>query len=273
MLKINQSSFKNLWAIAIIALGFSNFVFNNLVNVNIHASCVGGISGSSNAAITSTCLIINGNVGALNMYAGDSSSNNDMCGVGETGTKDFIQDNGTTASVICNNSQRSVGLSNISVLSTRQNTSTIINDVLCEDLTGSTNNTYSVSATIGDLVNQGTGNSINLGTNPDGASVEIADDSDAPISTDAGKIYATYIPGAAIKVIAPESARTTADVDFTAGPKVTTVNSSTTIGVYSSTATTARRFDSDGNILKYRIPSFPNTGNYTATLTYTCSAI
>ena len=210
---------------------------------------------------------------ALTMYAGDTTDNNDLCATGDTATYNYIKDDGTTASVTCSIAERSVSLSSISVLSTRQNTTTTVNDVLCEDLTGSISNTYSVSATIGNLVNQGSGNSINLGANPDGATVETASDSDAPVSTDAGKIFATYTPGAAVQAIAPEAARTTASVNFTAGAKATVVSTSTSIGVYStSAATLARRFDSDGNALKYRIPAFPSANSYVGGVTYTCTA-
>lgn len=226
---------------------------------------------------TDANLVVTG--GSLTMYAGDANDNNDLCAPADTSTRDFIQDDGTTTSVTCGTPERSVSLSSISVLSTRQNTTTTINDVLCEDLTGSTDNTYSVSATIGNLINQGAGSDIELGTNPDGATLETAADTDAPTNTDAGKLYATYTPGSAIKAIAPESARagaSVADGDFTVGAKTTvttTGGAPGTIGVYStSSATLARRFDSDTNTLKYRIPAFPNASNYVGGVTYTCTA-
>jgi hypothetical protein len=219
---------------------------------------------------TDANLVVTG--GSLTMYAGDANDNNDLCAPADTSTRSFIQDDGTTTSVTCGTPERSVSLSSISVLSTRQNTTTTINDVLCEDLTGSTDNNYSVAATIGNLINQGAGSDIELGVNPDGATLETAADTDAPINADAGKLYATYTPGSAIKSIAPESARTVADVDFTPGSKTTTVNTATSIGIYSASATAARRFDSDTNTLKYRIPSFPNASNYVGGVTYTCTA-
>ena len=145
--------------------------------------------------------------------------------------------------------------------------------MLCQDLTGSSNNIYSVSATVGNLVNQGGGNNINLGSNPDGSGLETNLDSDAPTSGDNGKLYATYTPGYSVKAIAPESARnSTVDSDFTVGSKATVINTATSIGVYNTSGgTLAKRFDSDGNTLKYRIPAFPSANSYVGGVTYTCS--
>lgn len=226
---------------------------------------------------TNASLVVTG--GSLTMYAGDANDNNDLCAPADTATRSFIQDGGTTTSVTCGTPERSVSLSSISVLSTRQNTTTTINDVLCEDLTGSTDNTYSVSVTVGNLINQGSGSNIVLGANPDGAKLETASDTDAPANADAGKLYATYTPGSAIKAIAPESARAgtnIADGNFTPGAKTTVITTGGTlgtIGVYSTSSDTiARRFDSDNNTLKYRIPAFPNASNYVGGVTYTCTA-
>jgi alpha-tubulin suppressor-like RCC1 family protein len=237
----------------------------------LSASACDYIGANGSVAVTSTCLAIN--PGSLTMYAGDSTDDNDLCGEGDTASYNYIQDDGSSVNVTCGLAERSVGLSGVSVANTRQNTTTIINDVLCQDLTGNSNNIYSVSATVGNLVNQGGGNNINLGSNPDGSGLETNLDSDAPTSGDSGKLYATYTPGSSVKAIAPESARnSTVDSNFTVGSKATVINTATSIGVYNTSGgTLAKRFDSDGNTLKYRIPAFPSANSYVGGVTYTCS--
>lgn len=211
--------------------------------------------------------------GALTMYAGDGINNNDLCPPADAGTYNFKQDDGTTASVTCGAAERSVTLTSLEVLSNRQITTATIHDVLCEDLTGSLNNTYSVSATINNLVNQGAGSDILLGSNPDGMPEGNDLESDAPQGTNNGLLYATYTPGTDLKAIEPESARGAADADFTAGAKTTVINTTTSIGVYSTAAdTNARRFDSDNNTIKYRIPAFPDADSYLGGIVYTCTA-
>ena len=236
---------------------------------------VAGLSLVSVKAADTTVTTLSITAGALTMYAGDAINNNDLCASGDTATYNFMQDGGTTSSVVCSAAERTVALTGISVTSSRQSTSpATINDILCEDLTGSEDNTYSVAATIGNLVNQGAGSSITLGSNPDSATVETSLDADAPTATDAGKVFATLDPfSGVVASIAPESVRNATSPDFTSGAKSTVISTATSIGVYSSGAdTAARRFDQDGGTIKYRIPAFADAASYNGSIVFTCTA-
>lgn len=236
---------------------------------------IAGLSLVPVKAQDTTVTTLNITAGALTMYAGDATDNNDLCASLDTATYNFMQDGGTTSSVTCSAAERTVALTGITVSSSRQSTSpATINDILCEDLTGSEDNTYSVAATIGNLVNGGAGSSITLGTNPDTAGLETALDADAPIADDAGKVFATLDPfSGTVASIAPEAVRNATSPDFTSGAKTTVIATATSIGVYSSGAdTAARRFDQDGATVKYRIPAFADAAAYTGSIIFTCTA-
>jgi len=236
---------------------------------------VAGFSLVPVAAQDTTVTTLNITAGALTMYAGDAIDNNDLCASGVVTAFNFMQDNGTTTNVTCGPDERTVSLTGISVSSSRQSTApATINDILCEDLTGSEDNTYNVSATIGDLVNQGSGSNITLGSNPDGSGAEAALDADAPTAADAGKIFATLDPfSGTVAIIAPEAVRNATAPGFTSGAKTTVVATNTIIGVYGSGGDTdARRFDQDGATIKYRIPAFADAATYNGSIVFTCAA-
>lgn len=243
---------------------------------------IAGLSLVSVKAQDTTVTTLDITPGALTMYAGDATDNNDLCATGDIATYNFMQDGGTTSSVTCSASERRISLTGISVRSTRQNTTpATINDILCEDLTGSENNTYSVSAQIGNLVNQGSGSNVTLGSNPDGITTEADTDKPSALLTpsfatgDDLKIFATIDPfSGVVASIAPEVTRNAVSPDFTSGAKQSVIATATSVGVYSSGADTAsRRFDQDGATIKYRIPAFVDAATYNGSIVFTCSAV
>lgn len=242
---------------------------------------VAGLSLVSVKAQDTTVTTLNVGAGALTMYAGDATNNNDLCETGNVTTGNlFRQDDGTfSAAITCSPAEQTVALTGITVRSSRQSTTpAVVNDILCEDLTGTEDNTYSVSATIGDLDNQGAGSDIVLGANPDTADQTAETTADADATGLAGKIFATWEPAdAEVANIAPETARVLnvagESPDFTSGAKTIVDLNSDIVGVYSTAAdTVARRFDQDLSTLKYRIPAFVDAGTYRGSVIFTCAA-
>lgn len=252
---------------------------------------VAGLSLVSVKAADTTVTSLTVGAGALTMYAGDATDNNDLCETGNVSTGNlFMQDGGTLSSAItCAPAEQTVTLTGVNVRSSRQSTTpAVVNDILCEDLTGSEDNTYSVTATIGDLDNRDPGNPANpgpgadivLGSNPDTAlqaSEETAEPDIATI-TSGGNLFAIWNPAdAEVANIAPETARL-ANVagespSFTSGALTVVDSAIDPVGVYSTAADTiARRFDQDLSTLKYRIPAFVDAGLYRGSIVFTCAA-
>jgi hypothetical protein len=233
---------------------------------------IAGVSSINAAAQDNTITTLEITAGALVMYAADDVNNNDLCASGETGTFDFLQDNASTTSVTCSNIERTVTFSPISVTSLRQNTTTTLNDMLFEDLSGSVSTNYSVSMTVGNFTRTG-GGSIDLGSNPDNATADA--DADAPTGINAGRIFAAVDPSAAgsqIYGITPGSA-TAAVAAFTSGARTTTIDTNISVNVLSSNGTAAAgRYDIDGVVVKFRIPAFVTAGSYTGSITQTVVA-
>jgi hypothetical protein len=198
--------------------------------------------------------------GALTMYAGDATDNNDLCENGNSDTVDFLQDDGTTlTSVDCSSAEQTVSLTGLSVRSIRQDATTTFNDILFEDLSGTATSGYTVSAVFSDLINNGAGSDIVLGDNPD-------NDSE-------GNLSCTIDPsGGSLGAIAPASADT-ANLAVGSSTEITVDSSDvspTSADIFSTTsAVTAGRYDIDSVNYSCRIPAFVEQGSYTQTVTFT----
>lgn len=221
----------------------------------------------TNASLTVTA-------GTLNMYAGDATDNNDLC-IGTNGGASFIQDNGSTTTVTCTTAESAVAFSGLNVNSVRQSTTVAtINDILFEDLSGSTNNTYAVAVTIGNLINgTNTGSDILLGSNPDVATVETTADANAPTGGDAGKLYCVFDPSVGTtKGITPGSADL---ATLTKGVKTTVIATNTSVAVFGSNGADIDpgRYDLDGASHYCRVPAYVTTGTYSQALSFTVSAL
>lgn len=232
------------------------------------------------AANDSTTASLTINAGQLTMYAGDGTDNNDLCPAGNTSNFNFLQDGGSNSSVTCSGAEQSVNFSTLSVLSSRQNATTTVNDVLFEDLSGSVDNTYNVTVTnVTDLIRQGGGNNIVLGSFPDLASTGAGSDSDpdAPSASNNGKLFCTIDPSVgSIKGIAPGAAGdSTNEAKFVKGEKTTFSSAGNpSIEVFSTNGTDVApgRYDIDNVGYKCRIPAYVNSGTYTQTITFTVTS-
>jgi sugar lactone lactonase YvrE len=145
----------------------------NIVINGIQAPCglatVAGVSVSAGSANTSSSVCIGG--GTLNLYAGDTTPNHDVCSSSDISytianpTTPVVQD-----TVPCTASENSISLSTISTLPVRQNPSSTISDIVFDDLRGQGSSNYTVTAEISNFVDAGNNsNIISLGSNPDNA--------------------------------------------------------------------------------------------------------
>lgn len=223
---------------------------------------------ADNATTTANLTV---NTGALTMYAGDAVANNDLC-VGTNGSANFLQDNGSSLAVTCTTAENSVNFDPLAVKSTRDSTSvTTINDILFEDLSGSTANTYSVAVTLGNLVNgTNSGEDVVLGSNPD--AVATAESGDAPSGANAGKLYCVFDPSVGgTQGIAPGAA---ASQTLSKGTKATVISTLASNNVFNtaSASVVPGRYDLDGATLQCRVPAFVTAGSYTQAITFTVTA-
>ena len=135
--------------------------------------------------------------GALSLYAGDSNLNGDICTQGD------IDATRTVESIPCDSSENSISLPNIFIQNSRQNPSTLLHDVIVEDLSGNATSSYTITAEVSNFV--GTNNASNvieLGTNPDSASGLDAGEVTSVNVTDGG---AGYTNNVTVAISAPAS--------------------------------------------------------------------
>jgi hypothetical protein len=220
------------------------------------------------------------NAGALTLYPGDATDNNDLCAIGDTTAYTFVQDDGTNfgSPLTCSSAEQTVSYGTISVTSSRQTVNTTINDILFEDLSGTTLNAYSVAATMGNFINGGSGRNVALGANPDAAADESGVDADAPTSADAGKLYCTLNPqagGSNVDGITPGAARASLnEAELVKGAKTTVIANATSVNIFSTggNQVVPGRYDADGVTSKCRIPAYVDAGSYTQQISFTVTA-
>jgi hypothetical protein len=256
----------------------SSYNNGNQITVTSTGTCSVNTSGVGNGASTTfagLCV----NTGSLTLYPGDATADNDLCATGDTGTYQFVKDDGSLNDpVTCGTNEQTVTYQAINVSASRQTINTTINDILFEDLTGSNLNSYSVSATFGNFVNGGSGRNIALGANPDGAGDETQIDADAPGSANAGKLYCTINPqavGSKVTGINPGSARQSGNLQkLVKGSKTTITSNSDSVNLFSTGGEQAvpGRYDIDGVTSKCRVPAYSDNGNYSQTIYFTVVA-
>jgi hypothetical protein len=218
-----------------------------------------------------TCATLDVSSGALNLFPADGNDNNDMCLIGNTDSFNFTQDNKSELAVTCSGLENSVMFSSLSVRPFRQNTVTILNDILFEDLTGSGSQIYSLSATFGNLINQGGGKNINLGTNPDLVGDESVANIEAPSGVEAGLLYCSIDPSTGnIEGIKPNNAD---GGSFSVGSRSTITNNITAAELYfSNSPVRPGRYDMDNVDYICRIPAYPSSGTYSQEIIITIAA-
>lgn len=249
----------------------------NDITTEASGACTGTPSGPTLDG--ETIIIFCVDSGALTLYPGDATDNNDLCETGNISINNyFVDDNGDLSLTpsTCSPLEQGVTFSPISVSSSRQNVTTTIYDILFEDLTGSEDNTYTVNGTISNLINQNGGSNIVLGTNPDGATLETTQDPDAPTNADSGKLYCTLDPSSGtIAAIIPTPARTQPGLNnLIQGPKTTIIDTSTSISIFNTSGNDvlAGRYDIDGVNFKCRIPAYVDQGTYKQNIVLTVIA-
>ena len=245
---------------------------------SISVLALSSITLGANAQNTTGNLTIN--AGALTLYPGDATENNDLCAIGDVAAYTFVQDDGTNfgSPLTCAASEQTVSYGTISVTATRQTVNTTINDILFEDLSGTTLNAYSVAATMGNFINGGTGRNVVLGANPDTAADETGLDADAPASADAGKLFCTLNPqagGSNLDGITPGAARAGLnEAKLVKGAKTTVIANATSVNIFSTGGqqVVPGRYDADGVTSKCRIPAYVDAGSYTQQISFTVTA-
>jgi hypothetical protein len=133
-------------------------------NINKFFSVVTLVSAISllNISVTAqdtTYTSLDVDAGQQTIYAGDSIDNNDICSPANIANLDTVE------GVSCTSAENSITLPTIAIQAVRQNPSTLLNDVLVEDLRGFATSNYTVTAEVSDFTT-GT-NDIILGSNPD----------------------------------------------------------------------------------------------------------
>ncbi|MEI6729282.1 MAG: CUB domain-containing protein, partial [bacterium] len=254
----------------------SSYSNGNQITVTSTGTCsVNTAGGGASTTFAGLCV----STGSLTLYPGDSIADNDLCSSGDTGTYQFVRDDGIlTDPITCSPAEQSLTYQAINISPNRQSINTTINDILFEDLTGSSLNAYSVSATFGNFINQGTGRNIALGANPDEKGEEGNEDIDAPTSTDSGKLYCAINPQAAgskVTGINPGAARASNNQQkLVKGSKTTITSNQASVNLFSTGGLQVLpgRYDIDGVTSKCRIPAYSSNGNYSQTIYFTVVA-
>ena len=208
-------------------------------------------SQTSGSANTSVCLSITGGVATI--YAGDATDNDDICTPADDGN--------TLETVACDLSERSVDLAAATVLNVRQETTTLVDDIVIDDLRGLQAAQYTVDVSMCNLVgDQATPVTYALGYTGDGAATGLYARSDADTS---GTIQA-------LKPATTVTAYDSQTANWSKGSDTQVTDTVTTISVYSTTAdVTPGRYDIDDVEIGFELPSYIEIGSYTCDITYT----
>lgn len=234
----------------------------------------GSISAYAQSDTTTASLTITG--GALTLYAGDNTDNNDICtptDITGAATVDTTPSGGAASSVVCSTAENTATLSALTVQSSRQSTSTTFSDVLFEDLRGLATSTYTVTMTCTSLTDDnGTPGTpgddiiIALGSNPDSSAVETGV-TGAPSGPDAGKLFLYIDPSARETTILRDGAAVAEGIaDYSAATAVTVLDDVTPVTLLSTAAAVKPpRADLDNIVSTFRVQASPLAGTYTTT--------
>jgi hypothetical protein len=217
---------------------------------------------------TNVCLEVI--TGALTIYAGDNTNNNDICTKDNITNGDSIEtnnSNSTLATLVCSGSEDSAVFQSLSVASSRQNTLTYLDDIIYEDLRGVGSASYTITATASNLVSNST--TITLGSNPDNASGDL--DPEAPTNANNGKLFMVIDPSAGtLEALRPGSAIAQGTSNYSVGASTTILDPNTTATLFYTTANViSGRTALDHTRIQYRIPAFPVQDTYTSVVVVT----
>ena len=148
--------------------------------------------------------------GSQTIYAGDGDNNNDIC------SADDIAATRTVEGVECDATQNSISLPNLFIKPNRQNPSTTFSDVIVEDLRGFQTANYTVTAEVSDFTSGG--DTIALGTNPDGFSGRDQGEVTGIVVTNGGSGYTQA--GTTVTISAPTGGGEATAVSATATPVI-----------------------------------------------------
>ena len=119
--------------------------------------------------------------GAQTIYAGDGTDNDDICSPANIASSDTVE------GVACDDAANSIALPNLFIKPNRQNPSTVLHDIIVEDLRGFQTANYTVTAEVSDFTSGS--DTIALGTNPDGFSGRDQGEITGVVVTDGGTGY------------------------------------------------------------------------------------
>jgi alpha-tubulin suppressor-like RCC1 family protein len=210
-------------------------------------------------ADTTVCLEIQAGVSAL--YAGDDTDNDDICTPGD--------DTFTVESIACDVTERSSTLAAKSVLNVRQETNSVVNDIVIEDLRGLQAAQYDVDVNMCNLVgDQASPENYPLGYQGDLANPDpdpLVDGLFARVDADTNGAIEALKPQSTVGLYTGGE-----NTNWSKGADTTVRTTATAIGVYNTTAdVTPGRYDIDAVDFGFQLPAFIEVGNYTCDVTFT----
>jgi hypothetical protein len=212
---------------------------------------LGAVVGNAQTADTTVNLEIQAGVATL--YAGDDTDNDDICTPGDDGN--------TVESVACAVEERTSTLDAKTVLNVRQETNSIVHDILIDDLRGLQVAQYDVDVNMCDLVgDQATPETYPLGYTGDGIGTGLY----ARVDTDTNGVIEALAPATTVTAYGTESG------DWSKGADTSVTDTTTAIAVYNTTDdVTPGRYDVDSVDFGFELPAFIVVGNYTCDVTFT----
>lgn len=228
---------------------------NNLIDtkaviaLGLMTSVIGFGTVFANAQTANTTVNLTINAGVATLYAGDAVDNDDICTP--------ANDTQVIETITCSAAERTVTLDAKSVLNIRQETNTIVNDIVLDDLRGLALADYTVTATMCDLVgNQTSPVTYPLGYTGDGNSALFAR-TNASVGT--------------VAALKPASTVTAYNANnWTKGSNTTVTDTTTSISVFATnTDVVPGRYEIDAVGIGFELPAYIAVGSYTCNMTYT----
>jgi hypothetical protein len=210
------------------------------------------ISQTATSANTSVCVTVN--AGVATMYAGDDIDNDDICTPGDDAT--------TIESVACDVTERSSTLEAKTVLNVRQETNSVVHDIILEDLRGLQLAQYDIDVSMCDLVgDQTTPQTYPLGYTGDGTGTGLY----ARVDADTNGVISALKPQSTTNAYTGGE-----NTNWSKGSDTSVTDTTTQIAVYNTTAdVTPGRYEIDDVDFGFELPAYIEIGNYTCDVTWT----